>query len=61
MKHLLTLEPAISEPQTERNGGLNLQLVVPQEVQLTYTVEQRDWLWTLADFIAYRVEFQVKF
>lgn len=61
LKHLATMEPAVSVDQTNEMTALRVQLVVPQEVQLTYTVKQRDWLWTLADFIAYRVELQVKF
>ena len=50
-KHLLTLEPRISEPQTAQMADSNLQLVVPQSIQESYTAEQQDWLWNLADFI----------
>jgi len=52
LKHLVTLEPAISKDQTDEMAALSVQLVVPREVQKTYSWEQRDWLWTLADFIA---------
>ncbi|MCY4301919.1 MAG: type II restriction endonuclease [Aestuariivita sp.] len=50
-KHLLTLEPAISEPQTSQMAHSNLQLVVPQSIQETYTSDQQDWIWNVRDFI----------
>ena len=50
-KHLLTLEPGISEPQTQQMKEMGLQLVVPRPIQATYTTDQRRWLWTLADFV----------
>ncbi len=50
-KHLLTLEPGISSAQTTQMENENLQLVVPQSIQESYTDEQRAWLWSLAEFI----------
>ena len=50
-KHLLTLEPSISEPQTDQMASSSLQLVVPSPIQDTYTEKQRGWLWTLREFI----------
>ena len=50
-KHLLTLEPGISEPQTHQMEASSLQLVVPQPVQGSYTDAQQGWLWSVADFI----------
>lgn len=50
-KHLLTLEPAISEAKTTQMENLRLQLVVPQPIHETYTDGQQDWLWNLAGFI----------
>ncbi|MDF1775035.1 MAG: type II restriction endonuclease [Rhizobiaceae bacterium] len=50
-KHLLTLEPRISEPQTQQMEASSLQLVVPQPIQSSYTDSQQGWLWSLADFI----------
>ena len=50
-KHLLTLEPGISEPQTSQMANSGLQLVVPRSIQETYTNEQRAWLWNVRDFI----------
>ena len=50
-KHLLTLEPGISEAQTSQMEASNLQLVVPESIQQSYTERQRSRLWSLADFI----------
>ncbi len=50
-KHLLTLEPGISELQTTQMENSDLQLVVPQSIQESYTDGQRGWLWNLQDFI----------
>ncbi len=50
-KHLLTLEPGISEQQTTQMANSNLQLVVPGPIQDSYTASQRVWLWNLGDFI----------
>ena len=58
VKHLATLEAAISTDQTSEMQALNIQLVVPREVQVTYTLEQRDWLWSLAEFIDHRISME---
>lgn len=50
-KHLLTLEPSISEPQTEQMENSQLQLVVPKPIHASYTDTQRSWLWNIEDFI----------
>lgn len=50
-KHLLTLEPGISEPQTDQMEASSLQLVVPSPVHRSYTEAQRGWLWSVGDFI----------
>lgn len=50
-KHLITLEPAITPNQTEQMQAQQLQLVVPRSIQQTYQPAQRNWLWTLSDFI----------
>ncbi|MBV7468805.1 type II restriction endonuclease [Aeromonas sp. sif0611] len=50
-KHLITMEPAISENQTEQMQASNLQLVVPTTIQQTYAPEQRAWLMSFRDFI----------
>ncbi len=50
-KHLLTLEPGISESQTSQMANSDLQLVVPRSIQETYTDDQCAWLWNVRDFI----------
>lgn len=50
-KHLLTLEPGISEQQTTQMANSDLQLVVPRPIQGSYTNCQRAWLWDLGEFI----------
>lgn len=50
-KHLLTLEPGISEAQTDEMRASDLQLVVPRSIQRSYGPGQQDWLMTLADFV----------
>jgi hypothetical protein len=51
-KHLLTLEPGISENQTREMQAKSLQLVVPGSLHSTYRAEQRIWLMQVADFLA---------
>ena len=50
-KHLITLEAAISEYQTDEMISRNLQLVVPQSIQSTFTVKQQSWLFSVRDFL----------
>jgi hypothetical protein len=50
-KHLITLEPAISENQTDEMADKNLQLVLPQPLMNTYTENQQRTLRTLLEFI----------
>lgn len=50
-KHLITMEPAITEYQTDQMKRANLQLVVPKEIHETYSYRQRDWLYTFKDFL----------
>lgn len=52
-KHLLTLEPGISESQTDQMSASMLQLVVPRSIQETYSVQQRAWLWSVDSFIQF--------
>lgn len=51
-KHLLTLEPGITETQTHQMATADLQLVVPIPIQDSYTDNQKAWLWSLADFVS---------
>jgi hypothetical protein len=50
-KHLVTLEPSISVNQTDEMRAKNLQLVVPSRLHSTYRADQRDWIFTLTDFL----------
>jgi len=60
IKHLLTLEPSISENQTSEMKARNLQLVVPRKIQASYTPAQRGWLWTFERFCLEATENQAK-
>ncbi|MFN7092407.1 MAG: type II restriction endonuclease [Allorhizobium sp.] len=51
-KHLLTLEPSISENQTDEMRAKSLQLVIPRKLHETFRPAQRDWLVDLSGFIA---------
>lgn len=50
-KHLLTLEPSISEAQTDEMKDSGLQLVVPKLIHNTYNAGQQKWLMSLSEFI----------
>jgi hypothetical protein len=50
-KHLLTLEPSISENQTNEMKASGLQLVLPASLHRTYKPEQQGWLFSVRDFI----------
>ena len=52
-KHLLTLEPGISQSQTDQMTTSNLQLVVPRAIHTSYSENQKAWLWTLEQFIQF--------
>jgi len=55
-KHLVTLEAAISEAQTDEMASHRLQLVIPAGIHATYTPRQQAQLQDLEEFIH-----QVKF
>lgn len=50
-KHLLTLEPGVSENQTDEMRAKLLQLVVPKKLHQTYRLTQQAWLMDMAAFI----------
>jgi hypothetical protein len=50
-KHLLTLEPGISESQTAEMQRSKLQLVLPRSLHATYSPRQRGWLMDVSGFI----------
>lgn len=51
-KHLATLEPGISQNQTDEMQAKRLRLVIPRELHRTYKPAQQSWLLSLADFVA---------
>ena len=51
-KHLLTLEPGISENQTGEMAANLLQLVLPRGLHETYRTAQQAWLMDLDGFIS---------
>ena len=50
-KHLLTLEPGISENQTDEMKAKQLQLVVPSAIHTTYKTSQKSWLMNVSQFV----------
>lgn len=52
-KHLLTLEPSISASQTFEMAHNKLQLILPKKLHNTYSMEQKKYLWTVADFLSF--------
>lgn len=52
-KHLFTLEPSISENQTNEMQQEKVTLVLPESLRQTYTNHQQSMLMTLSDFISF--------
>jgi hypothetical protein len=50
-KHLLTLEPAISQNQTDEMKAHNLTLVLPKVIHASYNLKQQQELLTVSQFI----------
>lgn len=50
-KHLITLEAAISESQTNEMESSGLKLIVPKSMHSTYSKSQAAWLICLSDFL----------
>lgn len=57
-KHLLTLQPRISEHQTDEMKSAGLHLVLPRAVHPSYSDSQQAWLIDVADFVKLAVERQ---
>ncbi len=51
-KHLLTLEPGISNNQTNEMQSQSLQLIVPDMIFSSYGKKQQEWLLNVQDFIS---------
>lgn len=60
IKHLITLEPAISKNQTEEMKAQNLRLVIPKGILPTYSIDQQKELLTVKDFITIVSEKQAR-
>lgn len=58
-KHLLTLEPGISENQTNEMRAKSLQLVIPRRLHGTFKPAQQEWLLDLGAFLTVARERQV--
>jgi len=52
-KHLLTIQPVISENQLEQMRCFNLQLVIPKGIHETYSENEKEWLISIEEFIDY--------
>lgn len=50
-KFLATLEAGISSSQTDEMRAKNLQLVIPAAIHGSFNEHQRQWLYTMSDFI----------
>lgn len=50
-KHLITLEPGISQNQTDQMQASSLQLIIPERLQKTFHPDQQKWLMNLKDFV----------
>lgn len=59
-KHLITLEPGISRNQTAEIIANNVQLIIHQPIQNSYTDDQRKTLLSLKDFVAIVTEREKK-
>ncbi|MBN6066567.1 restriction endonuclease [Aggregatibacter actinomycetemcomitans] len=59
-KHLLTLEPSISENQTAEMQDENVQLVLPKGLHDTYTKKQQQWLMSVEEFIKFVQKNQIE-
>ena len=57
-KHLFTLQPGISENQTDEMRRAKLQLVVPEPLHASYRQEQRAWLWSFEEFVDHVISLQ---
>ena len=51
LKHLISLEPGITENQTEEMKANSVQLVIPKGIHASYSASQELWLYTLGDFV----------
>lgn len=50
-KHLFTMQPAISQAQTDEMAKHEVKLVVPRSLHCTFSKQQQSWLMNVEDFI----------
>ena len=50
-KHLFTMQPAISQAQTDEMAKHEVRLVVPNSLHCSYSKNQQSWLMNVEDFI----------
>lgn len=50
-KYLITIESGITNSQTSEMRANKLQLIVPEEIHVTYSTDQQEWLLSLDEFI----------
>lgn len=50
-KHLVTLEPGISESQTDEMKASHVQLISPQSIHGSFSIQQQEWLINVKDFL----------
>ncbi len=58
VKHLATIEPAISTNQCAQMKASNVQLVVPESIRDTYPEKNKPDIWNMEMFIGYAQEKQ---
>lgn len=51
LKHLITLQPAISKNQTDEMKSQNVQLIVPASLKPSYTESQQTEILNVTDFV----------
>jgi hypothetical protein len=57
-KHLVTLEPGISENQTNEMKSRQVTLVLPNSIHNSYSAAQRSWIINLDSFISHTLSQQ---
>jgi len=52
-RHLITLEPAISEESLNAMKVSNIQVIIPQDIRLTYSEDLQKNIWNVKEFISF--------
>ncbi len=51
VKHLVTVEPAISEPHAEQITRADEQLMLPASLHGSYSAELQRWIWSISRLV----------